>query len=93
MRTELHEPTRRLRAGHSRLSAARAMQTLEPTAVDAVMELGDDAALLETISRELDLLREQERSIRRLLDRAGHLRNHALLPRPQPGRRGPAPDP
>jgi hypothetical protein len=74
MRIELHEPTRGLRAGRSRLYARPATVPLEPTAVDAAMELSDDTALLETISRELDLLREQERSIRQLLDRAGHLR-------------------
>jgi hypothetical protein len=81
MRTEIHEPAGRLHAGRARLSAKRVMHALEPTAVDAAMdeplpalELSDDAELLETISQQLDLLREQERSIRRLLNRAGHRR-------------------
>ena len=81
MRTEIHEPIGRLRASRTRFGAKRMMHALEPMAVDAAMEdqspteaSADDAELLETISQQLDVLREQERSIRRLLDRAVHRR-------------------
>jgi hypothetical protein len=74
MRTEILEPASGLHAGRTRLSPKRRMHSLEPHAVDAAMEVGAEAELLENISQQLDLLREQERSIRQLLDRAGHLR-------------------
>jgi hypothetical protein len=74
MRTEILEPVSRLHAGCTRNSPNRRLHSLEPHAVDAAMEVGDEAELLENISQQLDLLREQERSILRLLDRAGHLR-------------------
>jgi hypothetical protein len=81
MRTEIHEPASHLHANRTRLGAKRVTHALEPMAVDAAMEYQSpavasvgDAELLETISQQLDMLREQERSIRRLLDRAGHRR-------------------
>jgi hypothetical protein len=74
MRTEILEPASRLHVGRTRLSPKRRVHALEPHVVDAAMAVGAEAELLENISQQLDLLREQERSIRRLLDRAGHLR-------------------
>jgi hypothetical protein len=81
MRTEIQEPACRLHASRPRLGVKRSLRALEPMAVDAALaeesssiEPACDSELLETLSQQLDILREQERSIRRLLDRAGHRR-------------------
>jgi hypothetical protein len=81
MRTELQESAiKLLPRGESRF-CARIRRPLEPLAVDAAMS--DDSLaitecqedeLLNSLSKQLDVLQEQEQQIRRLLARAGYVR-------------------
>jgi hypothetical protein len=81
MRTELHESAVKLHSRRGRLVSTRMQRPLEPLAVDAALSdeslttaEDQDDELLDSLSKQLDLLHEQEQHIRRLLARAGYVR-------------------
>ena len=81
MRTELKESTVKLHPRRGIHVAAEPRRPLEPLAVDAAMSHEPPAGanepedeLLDSLSKQLDLLQQQEQQIRRLLARAGYVR-------------------
>ena len=81
MRTDIHESAVKLQSRRAIRVSARLQHSLEPHAVDAA--LSEDAPtpsadqqedLFDSLSKQLDLLQQQEKHIRRLLARAGYVR-------------------
>jgi hypothetical protein len=81
MQTELNQLAVKLHPRRGCHVSTRTRRPLEPLAVDAALSdeslvaaEDQDDELLDSLSKQLDLLQEQEQQIRRLLARAGYVR-------------------